>query len=232
MTTPGRLFPLLHLRKQFDGDGRWYQPAWFFRQLSHVRARMPWRGHIMNKLEGRMETQQRIICQWCGGQNLMGSTACQSCGAPLDVRDVVVDQARVAAPGQSSATPVLEYRSAPVEGDNTWKTVATFDYCGQLHAARAVLSRLNIISRIAPAYDDSPQFDLQTISSDAEFARAVLVRTMPKEIAVPRGDGSPTIPPRAALQLADTENAGYSSKITLLWIVVILIVLSVYWVCR
>jgi len=35
-----------------------------------------------------MESHERIICQWCGGQNT-NPTQCMTCGAPLDVRDKV-----------------------------------------------------------------------------------------------------------------------------------------------
>jgi uncharacterized protein (AIM24 family) len=45
-----------------------------------------------------MEPQQRIVCQWCQGQNLPGATTCRSCGAPLDVRNVVSDSGWAAAP--------------------------------------------------------------------------------------------------------------------------------------
>jgi len=42
--------------------------------------------------------QQRIVCQWCQGQNLPGATSCRSCGAPLDVRNTVSDSGWTAAP--------------------------------------------------------------------------------------------------------------------------------------
>ena len=42
--------------------------------------------------------QQRIVCQWCQGQNLPGATSCRSCGAPLDVRNMVSDSGWTAAP--------------------------------------------------------------------------------------------------------------------------------------
>jgi uncharacterized protein (AIM24 family) len=45
-----------------------------------------------------METQQRIVCQWCQGQNLSGETTCRSCGAPLDVRNTVSDSGWTSAP--------------------------------------------------------------------------------------------------------------------------------------
>ncbi|HEY2573793.1 MAG TPA: AIM24 family protein [Verrucomicrobiaceae bacterium] len=45
-----------------------------------------------------MEPQQRIVCHWCQGQNLPGSVTCHSCGAPLDVRDLISDSGWAAAP--------------------------------------------------------------------------------------------------------------------------------------
>ena len=38
-----------------------------------------------------MEPLQRIICDWCGGQNLPGATSCVSCGAQLNVKNLVSD---------------------------------------------------------------------------------------------------------------------------------------------
>ncbi len=37
------------------------------------------------------DTSQRIACRWCRGQSPVTATACERCGAPLDVRDVVSD---------------------------------------------------------------------------------------------------------------------------------------------
>ncbi|MDQ6741857.1 MAG: AIM24 family protein [Candidatus Dormibacteraeota bacterium] len=38
-----------------------------------------------------METAQRIECQWCRSQNLPTARTCDTCGAPLDVRNLVSD---------------------------------------------------------------------------------------------------------------------------------------------
>jgi uncharacterized protein (AIM24 family) len=38
-----------------------------------------------------METGQRIECQWCRTQNVVGARTCSTCGAPLDVRNLVSD---------------------------------------------------------------------------------------------------------------------------------------------
>jgi uncharacterized protein (AIM24 family) len=45
-----------------------------------------------------VEPQQRIVCQWCQGQNTADATTCRSCGAPLDVRRTVSDSGWSAAP--------------------------------------------------------------------------------------------------------------------------------------
>jgi hypothetical protein len=38
-----------------------------------------------------MEPVERIVCQWCQSQNEKAATSCRTCGAPLDVRDLVSD---------------------------------------------------------------------------------------------------------------------------------------------
>jgi uncharacterized protein (AIM24 family) len=38
-----------------------------------------------------MEPIQRIICDWCGGQNPPGAANCTTCGAPLNVKNLVSD---------------------------------------------------------------------------------------------------------------------------------------------
>ena len=45
-----------------------------------------------------MEPRERIVCKWCQGQNEASATSCRSCGAPLDVRDMVSDSGWTAAP--------------------------------------------------------------------------------------------------------------------------------------
>ena len=45
-----------------------------------------------------MELLQRIACSWCGVQNAPGATTCNTCGAPLDVKNVVSDSGWRAAP--------------------------------------------------------------------------------------------------------------------------------------
>jgi len=38
-----------------------------------------------------MDPLQRIVCDWCGGQNPPNSTSCLSCGAQLNVKNLVSD---------------------------------------------------------------------------------------------------------------------------------------------
>jgi uncharacterized protein (AIM24 family) len=45
-----------------------------------------------------MDPLTRIACTWCGGQSAPGATSCISCGAPLDVKNVVSDSGWRAAP--------------------------------------------------------------------------------------------------------------------------------------
>ncbi len=45
-----------------------------------------------------MDVTQRLICKWCQSQNPADATACRTCGAPLDVRDMVSDSGWTAAP--------------------------------------------------------------------------------------------------------------------------------------
>jgi uncharacterized protein (AIM24 family) len=61
---------------------------------------------------------ERVECQWCRLQNAPGTTSCQSCGAPLDVRNVVSDSGWREAPRLRDMT---EFRfansSVQVEGE-------------------------------------------------------------------------------------------------------------------
>jgi uncharacterized protein (AIM24 family) len=38
-----------------------------------------------------MDPIQRIVCDWCGGQNQPGATSCAACGAPLNIKNLVSD---------------------------------------------------------------------------------------------------------------------------------------------
>jgi len=40
----------------------------------------------------------RIECQWCQAQNEIGRPNCLTCGAPLDVKDLVTDSGWAEAP--------------------------------------------------------------------------------------------------------------------------------------
>jgi uncharacterized protein (AIM24 family) len=77
-------------------------------------------------------TYERLPCGWCGGQNAPTDTSCDSCGAPLDVADLVSDAGWRSAPrirdttrfhfGQSECevegeiVPVAEVTLAPGNG--------------------------------------------------------------------------------------------------------------------
>jgi uncharacterized protein (AIM24 family) len=65
-----------------------------------------------------METGQRIECQWCRTQNAVGAKTCATCGAPLDVRNLVSDSGWREAPRLRDMT---EFRFAQsvcqVEGE-------------------------------------------------------------------------------------------------------------------
>lgn len=53
-----------------------------------------------------MEAVQRIPCNWCQSQNLPSATSCRSCGAPLDVRDLISDSGWREAPRLRDMTHV------------------------------------------------------------------------------------------------------------------------------
>ncbi len=38
-----------------------------------------------------MDPLQRIVCDWCSGQNPANATSCSSCGAPLNIKNLVSD---------------------------------------------------------------------------------------------------------------------------------------------
>jgi uncharacterized protein (AIM24 family) len=62
--------------------------------------------------------QQRIVCQWCKGQNAAAATSCRSCGAPLDVRDLVSDSGWREAPRIRDLTEIQFGQSTcQVEGE-------------------------------------------------------------------------------------------------------------------
>ncbi|MFZ0215877.1 MAG: AIM24 family protein [Candidatus Dormiibacterota bacterium] len=65
-----------------------------------------------------MDTGQRIECSWCRAQNPPGTTTCQMCGAPLDVRNVVSDSGWREAPRLRDMTEFRFARSTcQVEGE-------------------------------------------------------------------------------------------------------------------
>jgi hypothetical protein len=186
-----------------------------------------------------METQQRIVCQWCKSQNLPVATFCHSCGAPLDVRNLVGGEAVASTP----APLPVDYRRPRIDGDPSWVTVANFQYCGEIHAARALLSRKDIVSRIGPAVEGASDFDLQVASTEAEWAREILTRQIPEAAtssgfpvvtanAAANAAGSQQVRPVPVIPLASgagPSGAGYHVTMAALWIVMLLIILSMVW---
>ena len=65
-----------------------------------------------------MEPLQRIVCQWCQAQNAPGARNCESCGAPLDVKNLVSDSGWREAPRLRDMSEVKFGSSVcQVEGD-------------------------------------------------------------------------------------------------------------------
>ncbi len=61
---------------------------------------------------------ERIECQWCKTQNETGRTSCVSCGAPLDVKNLVSDSGWAEAPRLRDMTEFRFYNSTcQVEGE-------------------------------------------------------------------------------------------------------------------
>ena len=53
-----------------------------------------------------METHERIACEWCHGQNPADRRTCATCGAPLDVRNLVSDSGWREAPRLRDMTEI------------------------------------------------------------------------------------------------------------------------------
>ena len=49
---------------------------------------------------------QRLVCQWCQTQNEPNALACRSCGAPLDVKDLVSESGWREAPRIKDMTEI------------------------------------------------------------------------------------------------------------------------------
>src|SRR6266571_2249420 len=58
---------------------------------------------------------EMIQCQWCHAQNQPGTTSCQMCGAPLDMKDKVSDSGWREAPRLRDMTEFPFSRNAPGE---------------------------------------------------------------------------------------------------------------------
>ncbi len=53
-----------------------------------------------------MDPVRRIPCNWCQSQSLEDATSCRSCGAPLDVRDLISDSGWCEAPHLQNRTRI------------------------------------------------------------------------------------------------------------------------------
>jgi uncharacterized protein (AIM24 family) len=63
-------------------------------------------------------TGQRVECQWCRAQNPVGATSCATCGAPLDVRNLVSDSGWREAPRLRDMTEIhFGASTCQVEGE-------------------------------------------------------------------------------------------------------------------
>src|SRR5213076_1047460 len=68
--------------------------------------------------EEPLDTGTRIECQWCRSQNMPGSQSCYTCGAPLDVRNLVSDSGWREAPRLRDMTEIhFGQSSCQVEGE-------------------------------------------------------------------------------------------------------------------
>jgi len=65
-----------------------------------------------------MDPLIRITCQWCGSTNEGTALACRSCGAPLDVADLVSDSGWREAPRIKDMTEIhFGESTCQVEGE-------------------------------------------------------------------------------------------------------------------
>jgi hypothetical protein len=134
-------------------------------------------------------------------------------------------------------------------GGINWATVASFPSAGPWHAARRLLSRQRIESRLGPDLSDSEEMALQVPATEVEWAREIIARGFPElpEIARPQR-GFEVVLPTAPHQLnakrvlpvieipegpappTASQGLGYRVTITILWGVLVLIALSMVWV--
>ncbi|HMA32893.1 MAG TPA: AIM24 family protein [Chloroflexia bacterium] len=65
-----------------------------------------------------MDPLQRIACEWCQSQNPPNVTSCQTCGAPLDIRNLVSDSGWREAPRLKDMTEIhFNNSTCQVEGE-------------------------------------------------------------------------------------------------------------------
>ena len=64
------------------------------------------------------ESYERVQCQWCQGMNEKSALACHSCGAPLDIRNLVSESGWREAPRIRDMTKIeFGSSSCQVEGE-------------------------------------------------------------------------------------------------------------------
>jgi hypothetical protein len=154
-------------------------------------------------------------------------------------------------PPRSPSPPLagVAYRTAPVTGDASWETVA-FLNTAEWHAARRLLSRQGILSRVGPDSNANDDMELQVPVTEVEWARELLhgnTSDLPNAGAPTGGfpvvtTSAEPIPPAMrtdlplrAMSVGPMSNAGprgvgYVLLLTGLWIALILLVGSMIWI--
>jgi uncharacterized protein (AIM24 family) len=75
-----------------------------------------------------VDTGQRVQCQWCHADNLVGARSCDRCGAPLDQRDVRSDAGWRQAPRLRDLTEIhFGSSSIQIDGDTVPVAEMTLD---------------------------------------------------------------------------------------------------------
>src|SRR5947199_9046951 len=77
-----------------------------------MRTRIPVAGSLV------MQPLERVECGWCTSQSPTGEASCRSCGAPLDVKNLVSDSGWREAPRLRDMTRVhFGQSTCQVEGE-------------------------------------------------------------------------------------------------------------------
>ena len=71
-----------------------------------------------NERRPMTDVSQRIECQWCHSQSAVGSRSCETCGAPLDIKNLVSDSGWKEAPRLRDMTEIhFGSSTCQVEGE-------------------------------------------------------------------------------------------------------------------